>query len=393
RLQRDRDMAILFITHDLGLVREAADRALILYRGRLLEEGPVPTVFDAARHPYTRALLACRPANTPKGHRLPVVEDFWQGNDDSSAPVGRPSSGAGATSPAVRPVPAGRPSPAAPGTTAPDTTAPGQDVLLRIENLQVHFKTRHAPPVKAVDDVSFDIREGEILGLVGESGSGKTTIGRALLRLIPITHGRILHRERDMKTLKTSDFRRDLQIVFQDPYSALNPRMTLGQTLRETLKKAGAATQGTAAGIPGTSGTATARTPADMLDLVHLPRTFAQKYPHECSGGQRQRIVIARALAMNPSFVLFDESVSALDVSVQAQILNLIGDLKQALGFTAVFISHDLAVVRYLCDRIVVLKNGRIEETGDAESVYNQPQSSYTRSLLEAIPDRTQRLP
>jgi peptide/nickel transport system ATP-binding protein len=253
--------------------------------------------------------------------------------------------------------------------------------LLRVENLKVWFPGkrtllgRPSAPIKALDGVSLEVREGEILGLVGESGSGKTTLGRAMMRLIDPTAGKVFFKTEDLTALgprALRPYRRQLQIVFQDPYAALNPRMTLGQALEEVLRSTGHADP--------------RRRVPELLDQVRLGPAFAQRYPHECSGGQRQRAVIARALAMDPAFILFDESVSALDVSVQAQILNLIGDLKRELGFTAVFISHDLSVVRYLCDRIAVMRAGRIEETGEAEAVYRQPKSAYTRTLLSAIP-------
>jgi peptide/nickel transport system ATP-binding protein len=356
KLQRERNMGVLFITHDLGLVEDVADRAVILYRGLILEEGPVPALFKAPTHPYTKALLACRPSGVPKDRRLPVVEDFWTEGDT-----------------VVTPPPSVISAPRPPG-----------DTLLRVEDLKVWFPGKRAllgpakPPIKAVDGVSFQVSEGEILGLVGESGSGKTTLGRALLRLLPATGGKVFYRNEDLTAagapaLRAS--RRQLQIVFQDPYASLNPRMTLGQALEEVLRTRDR---------PDAAAGARA-----LLDQVRLGPAFAGRYPHECSGGQRQRAVIARALAMNPGFILFDESVSALDVSVQAQILNLIGDLRRELGFTALFISHDLSVVRYLCDRIMVMRAGRIEETGEAEALYRQPRTDYTRSLLAAIPGGT----
>ncbi|TDW95785.1 dipeptide ABC transporter ATP-binding protein [Dinghuibacter silviterrae] len=322
-LQQKRNMGVLFITHDLELVRSVADRVLVMYRGRLLEEGPVPGVLDAPRHPYTKALLACRPGHTPKGQRLPVVEDFWR--EEGTAP------------------------PPMPPKTVPEPPKAKTIPLLRAEDLKVWFPGKNAlfakphPPVKAVDGVSLTVHEGEILGLVGGSGSGKTTLGRALMRLVDPTGGKVFFRGEDLTVLgqrALRPYRRQAQIVFQDPYSALNPRMTIGRALGEVAGPGH---------VPG------------LLEQVRLPAAFAGRYPHECSGGQRQRAVIARALAVQPRFILFDESVSALDVSVQAQILNLIGDLKRELGFTAVFISHDPEVVRYLCDRVIAMKAGRIE--------------------------------
>lgn len=430
-LQRDRAMGVLFITHDLGLVADTCDRAIVLYKGRLVEQGAVGPLFAHPAHPYTRALLACRPLDYPKGQRLPVVEDFWSGDPDSPMMVVPPSAKAEPSGPTdlqahAKPLgltgPQAPMAPAAPreypaASPAPSTTNrgepphPGAGPFLSVEDLRVWYPgkrplfSRPAPPVKAVDGVSFSVEKGEIMGLVGESGCGKTTLGRALLRLVQPTSGRIRLRGEDLLTLPPKPLRlrrKDLQIVFQDPYGALNPRMTIGDALTEVLRvregldataRASARTQAdapkpTKAQSPDKHPATTA---LDLLDRVQLPRDFFRRYPHECSGGQRQRAVIARALAMDPGFILFDESVSALDVSVQAQILNLIGDLKRDLGFTAVFISHDLSVVRYLCDRILVMRAGKIVEEGEAEEVYKHPRDPYTRILLEAIPGRESR--
>jgi peptide/nickel transport system ATP-binding protein len=363
-LQQERNMGVLFITHDLGLVSDTCDRAIVMYKGRILEQGSVSNVFNHPSHPYTRALLACRPLGYPKGQRLPVVGDFWSGDPDNPAPVRKSEEG-----PAI----------ALPPVLSREPATP----LLEVRDLKVWYPGKRtflsgaAAPVKAVDGVSFTVNEGEILGLVGESGCGKTTLGRALLRLVRPTSGKILLRGENLLTLKPAPLRarrQQIQIVFQDPYAALNPRMTIGQAIAEVLRTRGQI-----------SLEEKART---LLEKVQLPGDFFLRYPHECSGGQRQRAVIARALAMDPSFILFDESVSALDVSVQAQVLNLIGDLKREFGFTAVFISHDLSVVRYLCDRIMVMRSGRIEEEGEAESLYEHPRAAYTRTLLDAIPGR-----
>jgi peptide/nickel transport system ATP-binding protein len=396
-LQRERDMGVLFITHDLGLVSDTCDRAIVLYKGHILEQGPVARVFEHPTHPYTRALLACRPLGYPKGQRLPVVEDFWGGEPDQPE--------AGRTTALDYPEPghtsaSGHPKAALGSTALPEIGNPGTPTpFLQVENLKVWYpgkRTLFSPatsPVKAVDGVSFTVHEGEILGLVGESGCGKTTLGRALLRLIPPTSGKILWRGENLLALEPALLRarrRELQIVFQDPYAALNPRMTIGGAIAEvlTVRQKGA-NRGSATPEGGSSEGASLETRVRiLLEKVQLPGGFFHRYPHECSGGQRQRAVIARALAMDPGFILFDESVSALDVSVQAQVLNLIGDLKRELGFTAVFISHDLSVVRYLCDRIMVMRAGRIEEEGEAEELYKHPRGAYTRTLLEAIPGR-----
>ena len=392
-LQRERNMGVLFITHDLGLVADTCDRAIVLYKGRILEEGRVDRVFEHPAHPYTKALLACRPLGYPKGQRLPVVEDFWSGDPDDN-PTPTPTPTPKPTAPTAKP-----PAPTAPQTTPPVPAAKPPSPLLLVEDLKVWYPGKRAwfspppPPVKAVDGVSFAVNEGEILGLVGESGCGKTTLGRALLRLIRPTSGKILLRGEDLLALKPKSLRarrQQLQIVFQDPYAALNPRMTIGRALTEVLE-----TRQVNEPRPVTQTEATNRLETqarDLLQKVQLPADFFHRYPHECSGGQRQRAVIARALAMDPGFILFDESVSALDVSVQAQILNLIGDLKREFGFTAVFISHDLSVVRYLCDRIMVMRAGRIVEEGAAEEVYTHPRADYTRILLEAIPGRGRKI-
>jgi len=387
-IQRERNMGVLFITHDLGLVRDTCDRAIVLYKGHILEEGPVERLFDHPVHPYTQALLASRPLGHPKGQRLPVVEDFWNGDLASPAGGRGADQSAGVPEREIPPSAEGDAS-APPAIENPPLRQPPPP-FLEVKDLNVWYPgkralfSRAAPPVKAVNGVSFSVAEGEILGLVGESGCGKTTLGRALLRLIRPTSGEILIRGESLLTLKPALLRarrQQLQIVFQDPYAALNPRMTLGAAIAEVLQVRNAAGR-------GLTGEAGAR---ELLERVQLPGDFFFRYPHECSGGQRQRAVIARAMAMDPGFILFDESVSALDVSVQAQILNLIVDLKTTLGFTAVFISHDLSVVRYLCDRIMVMRGGRIEEEGEAESLYNHPRTAYTRTLLEAIPGRVQK--
>jgi peptide/nickel transport system ATP-binding protein len=371
-LQETEDMGVIFITHDLGVVAEIAHRALVLYKGKVVEEGLVEELFRNPRHPYTRGLLNCRPALHIKGERLPVVSDYLEGREPLAA--GEPrlatvdGSGEETTSGSV----------AAAGSAEPE-------VLMRVEDLRVWYPARKTllgkvlQYTKAVDGVSFDVREGETLGLVGESGCGKTTLGRALLRLAEPTGGRIFFEGRELTALTGSELtplRSRMQLIFQDPYSSLNPRITVGCAIAEAMKVHGV----------GDSAEQRKEEVIAWLERVSLRAEHYDRWPHEFSGGQRQRIVIARALALRPSFVVADESVSALDVSVQAQVLNLLNDLKTAFGFTIVFISHDLSVIRYISDRILVMNKGHIVETGDPETIYRHPQSEYTQKLIAAIP-------
>lgn len=357
-LQQESGMGVIFITHDLGVVAEVADRAAVMYRGEIVESGPVRELFTNPSHPYTQALLACRPVNHPRGKRLPVVSDFM-GNEKQPQPIVVDN--------------------------LPEKKAAAQEPLLKVEDLSVWFpikKSFWGKPLqftRAVDEVSFDVYKGETLGLVGESGCGKTTLGRTLLRLIEPTSGKIFYNGEELtarsgKSLQS--MRRDIQIIFQDPYSSLNPRLTIGSAIAEPMRVHGI----------GSSDKDRRDKVIDLLEKVNLKAEHYNRYPHEFSGGQRQRIVIARALGLNPSFIICDESVSALDVSVQAQVLNLLNDLKKEYGFTVIFISHDLSVVRYISDRILVMNRGRIEEIGNADEVYLSPQSSYTRQLIASIP-------
>lgn len=375
-LQATSNMGVIFITHDLGVVARVADRAVVLYKGRIVEQGPVQQLFAGPQHPYTKGLLACRPALHPKGQRLPVVSDFLDGRQSPAivqqepplADPQEPVANVTSESPAIAPV-----------TLATDQP------LVKVEGLRVWFparKTFFGKTVqysKAVDDVSFEVRKGETLGLVGESGSGKTTLGRALLRLIEPTAGTIRYNGIDLTAIKRDELkalRKDLQIVFQDPYSSLNPRLTIGSAIAEPLL------------VHHLYHSARQRKDraVELLEKVNLQADHYHRYPHEFSGGQRQRIVIARALALQPDFIICDESVSALDVSVQAQVLNLLNDLKKEYGFTTIFISHDLSVIRYISDRIMVMNKGKIEETGEALQVYHHPRSNYTRRLIASIP-------
>lgn len=358
-LQQETGMGVIFITHDLGVVAQIADRAVVMYKGDIIEQGSVKDIFTNAQQPYTKALIACRPDNHKRGEKLPVVSDFL--HNDSFLTTSPP--------------------PSLHRTTTPSS---GQ-VLIKVENLSVHYPNKKnwlGQPmsyVKAVDNISFEVYENETLGIVGESGCGKTTLGRTLLQLIPATEGNILYKEQNLRTYSPKQLRalrQHLQIVFQDPYSSLNPRKKIGHAIEEPLA------------VHGIIKDPTARKQRviELLQKVGLQPEHYDRYPHEFSGGQRQRIVIARALALQPSFIICDESVSALDVSVQAQVLNLLNDLKKEFGFTIVFISHDLGVVRYFSDRIIVMNKGKIEEMGPADEIYEHPQSAYTQKLIDAIP-------
>ncbi|HRY31452.1 MAG TPA: ABC transporter ATP-binding protein [Bacteroidales bacterium] len=360
-LQQQYNMSVLFITHDLAVVRHIADDILVMYHGKIVESGSCDTVFREASHPYTRGLLACRPGMGIRPGRLPGVGDFTEGTEASALP----------------------PESAEERQTRLETIY-RQAPLMKLEDVSVSFPLKKnwlghtLQTLQAVDSVSISVFPGETLGLVGESGCGKTTLGRAMLALIAPGGGKITAAGQQLdksgkKQLRS--LRKQFQIIFQDPYSSLNPRISIGACLTEPLlvhKVVRHAKQ--------------ARERAhELLEKVGLTHEHYYRYPHEFSGGQRQRICIARALSLQPRFIICDESVSALDISIQAQILNLLNDLKEAFGFTYVFISHDLSVVRYMSDRIVVMKDGRIVESGDADQICANPASAYTRSLVEAI--------
>jgi len=390
-LRRSENMGMIFITHDLGLVADMADRALVMLRGKLVESGPVNKLFTDPQHPYTRGLLMCRPSLHVKGKRLPVVSDFLENkqretseNFNAMSELGRVSD----PSP-LKSDPEPRSHPPANEEKFGQPVEKVREVLLKVKGLHLRYSSgktwlgREKNWVDAIRDINFEVYHGETLGLVGESGSGKTTLGRALLGLNKPAAGSISYGGVDLLTMRKASllaFRRNIQIVFQDPYSSLNPRMMAGSAISEPLK------------VHDTlSRSERKERVLELLQNVDLKPEHFSRYPFAFSGGQRQRIVIARALSLNPGFVVFDESVSALDVSVQAQVLNLINDLKKNLGFTAVFISHDLSVIRYLCDRVMVMEKGRIVESGDIETVYLNPQTAYTRSLIEAIPGKSLR--
>jgi len=367
KLQQDTGMGVIFITHDFGVVAEIADRVLVMYKGNIVEQAAVQDLMQRPQHAYTRGLLACRPVLHAKGERLPVVSDFLQ-NDAAFRAAGE--------NPLIRDYAS---------ADIADTNLLLREKLIEVRQLKVwypgkkNFLGKPADYTKAVDDVSFDVYTGETLGLVGESGCGKTTLGRALLRLVEPTGGEIIFRGNSLLQYSTADLRRlrkEIQIIFQDPYSALNPSITIGNAIQEVLQ------------VHGLLASARQRKEKvmELLQKVSLQAEHFNRYPHEFSGGQRQRIVIARALALNPSFIVCDESVSALDVSVQAQVLNLLNDLKKEFRFTIIFISHDLSVVHYISDRIMVMQKGKIVETGTAAQVYQHPGEEYTQRLIASIP-------
>lgn len=364
-LQQKHGMGIIFISHDLGVVAEIADKVAVMFKGEIVEQGNIAKVFQYPQHHYTQGLLACRPPLDKRLSVLPTVGDFINGKITES---NMPSLEVSAAERSIF-----------------HRKLYAQKPLLEVDNLQMHFPikqgifSRIKRVVKAVDNVSFVVYPGETLGLVGESGSGKTTLGRSILRLVEPTGGEIYYGGRKISGLTPSEMRpmrRKLQIIFQDPYSSLNPRITAGRAIMEPMY---------VHKLYGDYKQRKEKTYELLQKVGLLPEHFS-RYPHEFSGGQRQRICIARALAIVPEFIICDESVSALDVSVQAQVLNLLNDLKREFGFTYIFISHDLSVVKFMSDRMMVMKNGNLLEIGEADHVYAHPQSDYTRALIGAIP-------
>nr|BDT29086.1 ABC transporter ATP-binding protein [Bacteriovorax sp. HI3] len=358
-LQKKHKMSMLFITHDLSVVADIADQVAVMYRGDMVEQKTCKALFENPEHPYTKGLLACRPKLDKNPKRLPTVDEilkdekaFYQALVDYKVP-----------------------------RSIDEAKNP---VILELQNLKKYYPIkgglfgRKVKDFKAVDDVSIKIRKGRTFGLVGESGCGKTTLGRTILRLIEPTEGKIIYMGENIIEKNPEEMRalrRKMQIIFQDPFSSMNPRMTIGDIITEPL-------------VIHDIGTKKERleTAAMLLEKVGLSADALNRYPHEFSGGQRQRICIARALTLKPEFLICDESVSALDVSVQAQVLNLLQDLQDEMGLTYIFISHDLSVVKYMSDEIAVMNSGKIVELADAETIYNNPQNAYTQKLIAAIP-------
>ncbi len=391
-LRDRRGMSMIFITHDLGIVAEIADTVAVMYQGKIVEYGSALQIFADPQHPYTKGLLACRPRPDQQLACLPTVSDFMEVTTDvNGEPViqekrrdlqevlqaNAASNASGASNNSSN---AGSSFASEQRSTANGAAA---QPLLDVQNLRVGFPVKGAfgqveRYVMAVNDVSFQVYPGETLGLVGESGCGKSTLAGAILKLIPVMDGSITFMGRSVMQLgrkQLRQLRREMQIIFQDPYSSLDPRISIGEAVMEPLL---IHRQG--------SGRQRRQRVAELLDRVGLNPNCARRYPHEFSGGQRQRICIARALALQPQFIICDESVSALDVSVQAQVLNLLKGIQSEFGLTYIFISHDLGVVKFMSDRIMVMNQGRVEEIGPSEQVYRSPSTPYTRQLIASIP-------
>lgn len=358
-LQQETGMSIIFISHDLSLVSEIANRVLVMYKGKIVEQGKSQQIFENPQHLYTKALINSRPSLEVRLKRLPTIQGYLANKVDKTE-----------VTPEQR--------------KAEHDKLYSQAPLLEVVNVEKEYVSSAGlfgknATFKAVDDVSFKIYEGETLGLVGESGCGKSTLGNAILQLDKPTAGKILYRGTDLTQLSGTqlrELRKEIQIIFQDPYSSLNPRITVGKAILEPMQVHGLYK----------NNKERKEKVLEILNRVGLSEEHYNRYPHEFSGGQRQRIGIARTVALQPKLIVCDESVSALDISVQAQVLNLLNELKENFGFTYIFISHDLAVVKYMSDQVLVMNKGKIEEMNEADALYEHPQKEYTKKLIAAIP-------
>ena len=358
-IQIETKMSVLFISHDLSLVSELADRVLVMYKGEIVEQGTTETIFNHPKDNYTKALIGARPSTDFRLKQLPTISDFMN-NSVSQTIISDEN------------------------RIENHNKLYAQNPLLEVIDVEKTYLSKTGwftkdKPFNAVDGVSFKVYPGETIGLVGESGCGKSTLGNAILQLDKATSGQILYKGKDITNLNTSDMRtlrKDIQIIFQDPFASLNPRLTVGNAILEPM---------TVHNI-GSSNKERKEKVIEILEKVGLDASAFDRYPHEFSGGQRQRVGIARTIALEPQLIVCDESVSALDISVQAQVLNLLNDLKEQFGFTYIFISHDLAVVKYMADQLLVMNKGKIEEIGDADTIYASPKKEYTKKLIHAIP-------
>jgi len=378
-LREERNTSTLFITHDLGVIGEIADRVIVMYKGRIVEEGEVWEIFSKPKHPYTKGLLACRPRMDVKLRILPTVSDFMvidANGEISEFSESKFKSVGEALMKSFQSIKQ---------LKERHDELIQQTPLLEIKGLKVHYPTKKnvfgkvIAHKKAVNNINFEVYPGETLGLVGESGCGKTTVGRSIMRLIREAQGQILYQGENilnMDAKRLRELRKDVQIIFQDPYSSLNPRITIGETIMEPMR------------IHNVLDNDKQRRERvmELLDTVELHESYFNRYPHEFSGGQRQRVCIARTIALKPKFIICDESVSALDVSVQARVLNLLNFLKEKYNLTYIFISHDLSVVKFIADRIMVMNQGKIVETGFSEDIYKKPKEVYTDTLIKSIP-------